>query len=736
MKKIIVILGFLVIQFGGMSQLTKTYTEKYKDYRDGLELYDKEKYSAAQEKFSKVISQINNQKDEIQVSSEYLYAVCALNLFHVDAQYLLSQFAINHPDSPKTKKIFFLLGNDFYRRKKWRKAIEWFEKVDAFDLTADEKTEYFFKKGYSYFNQKEFAKSKASLYKIKDDKNSDYYAPTQYYYSHISYRDENYQTALEGFRNIEKEEGFSAIVPYYIAQILFKQGKYKEVTEYVPSILSKDKVKREAEIQGILGSSFFKQKEYEKAIPYLEYYFRKTAKKSIDDYYQLGYSFYKTGNHKKAIKYLGRVASKNTERAQVVNYLLAESYIKTDNKKYAKSAFKRAYYLRHNAKIREDALFGYAKTTYELTYNPYDEATEIFHKFLDEYPTSTKKEQIYEYLLDVYTTTKNYKAALLSISRIKDKNFKIKEAHQKLSFNRATELFYKRNYKESIKVFQNVHTYPVNTNLTSQSVYWTAEANYRMKKYTEAIAGFTKYKSLPGAISSNLVSAVDYNIGYAYFKQKKYDQSNTAFRNYIKTAKDKVKQSDANLRLGDAYFIKKEDDKAVKYYQNAIDLNQENVDYAIYQKSVSSGYKGDYEEKERLLNLLLTQHPNSNYATNTVFELANNYRVQNKNQLALKFYQQIIDEQGETYQKRKAILEIGGIHLREKNYQLAEAKFTELVKKYPKSLEGEAAINELEKSYLAQNKIADFPDLLTSLGIKYSQSNWTLHFGILQIKHI
>ena len=705
-----------------MSQLTKTYTEKYKNYRDALELYDKEKFSAAQEKFATVISEINNQQDEIQVSAEYLHAVCALNLFHTDAQYLLSEFARNHPDSPKTRKIFFLLANDFYRRKKWKDAIEWYEKVDAYDLTKDEKTAYFFKKGYSYFVKEKFAKAKAAFYKIKDNKESDYYAPTQYYYSHISYTDGNYQTALEGFKNIESNPGFAPIVPYYVAQILFKQAKYKQVTEYVPSILAKEKVKRKAEIKGILGSSFFKQKEYKKAIPELEYYFKKTKKKSIDDYYQLGFSYYKNEDYKKAIKYLGRVASKRTSRAQVVNYLLAECYIKTDKKAYAKAAFKRAYDLGFNSKINEDALFGYAKTTYELTYNPYDEATGIFHTFLEKYPTSTKKEQVYEYLLDVYTTTKNYKAALNSLNRIKDKNFKLKEAHQKLSFNRATELFYKRNYREAISTFKNVNTYPVNTKLTSQSAFWIAEANYRMKNYAKAIDGFKKFKSMPGAISGDLSQMADYNIGYAYFKQKKYTESNTAFRNFIKNTTDKAKESDANLRLGDAYFIKKEDDKAVKYYQRAIDLNQENVDYAIYQKSVSAGYKGDYEERERLLNLLLTDYPNSNFSTNTVFELANNYRVQNKNAQALKFYKQIIDNQGETYQKRKAMLEIGGIHLREQNYSLAEKSFTNLVKKYPKSLEGEAAINELEKSYLAQNKIADFPDLLTSLGIKYSQS--------------
>ena len=215
---------------------------------------------------------------------------------------------------------------------------------------------------------------------------------------------------------------------------------------------------------------------------------------------------------------------------------------------------------------------------------------------------------------------------------------------------------------------------------------------------------------------------VDYNIGYAYFEQEDYNKSITAFRNYVKSASNQEKKSDAYLRLGDSYFLLNNDEEAVKHYQSAIDLDKKNVDYAIFQKSVSAGYLADYLEKERLLNLLLANYPNSTYSTNTVFELANNYRVQNKNEQAIKYYKQIVQNQNGTYQERKSRLEIGGIYLRDKKYDLAETELKDLIRKYPKSIEGEAAINEIEKSYLAQNKIAEFPDLLTSLGIKYSQS--------------
>ena len=106
-RSLVLITGLLFIFNTSWTQLTEVYTEKYKSYRDGLELYDKGAFSAAQEKFKQVIEQIDDGQDEIQISAEYLHAVCALELFHKDAQYLLSNFALKHPDSPKTKRIFF-----------------------------------------------------------------------------------------------------------------------------------------------------------------------------------------------------------------------------------------------------------------------------------------------------------------------------------------------------------------------------------------------------------------------------------------------------------------------------------------------------------------------------------------------------------------------------------------------------------------------------------------------------
>ncbi|MEZ4890464.1 MAG: hypothetical protein R2779_07890 [Crocinitomicaceae bacterium] len=64
------------------------------------------------------------------------------------------------------------------------------------------------------------------------DGDSQYAVPALYYFSHISYTEKSYQTALDGFLKLENGPGFGKVVPYYILQIYYLQGKYEQVAEY------------------------------------------------------------------------------------------------------------------------------------------------------------------------------------------------------------------------------------------------------------------------------------------------------------------------------------------------------------------------------------------------------------------------------------------------------------------------------------------------------------------------
>ena len=117
----ILLFSVFLLSFAGRSAAQKTllYDTDLRQYREGLDLVDKEKYSAAQQKFSHVIALVNDPNNEVQINSEYYKALCALRLYNKDADYQMSQFIDNYPESPWVRVAYFQLGEYHYSRKKY-----------------------------------------------------------------------------------------------------------------------------------------------------------------------------------------------------------------------------------------------------------------------------------------------------------------------------------------------------------------------------------------------------------------------------------------------------------------------------------------------------------------------------------------------------------------------------------------------------------------------------------------
>ena len=64
---------------------------------------------------------------------------------------------------------------------------------------------------------------------MKDDPN---YLDANYYYGFLAFRDKQYNEALQSFKIVENEKDYATVVPYYIAQIYYIQGKKDEALKY------------------------------------------------------------------------------------------------------------------------------------------------------------------------------------------------------------------------------------------------------------------------------------------------------------------------------------------------------------------------------------------------------------------------------------------------------------------------------------------------------------------------
>ncbi len=710
---------------GAWAQKTTVYTDEAVDYRAGLELYDKAKYSAAQEKFDRVIAQTPDTQDEVRILSEYYHALCAMKLFHPDAEYLLQRFIDLHPESPQAKMVYMHLGRHFYSQKKYKKALEYFAKVDRFDLPENEQAEYFFKKGYSHFQQGDTNPAAMAFAEIKD-KDTEYSEPALYYYSHIAYHENRYQVALEGFEKLRESATFKSLVPYYIAQIYYLQQKYDRVIEYAPPLLDSASEKRKPELAHLIGDSYYQLQRYDVAVPYLEQYI-KSVTPTREENYQMGYAYYRSGMYHKAAPYLNRTVNGNDAMAQNGYYHLAECYLRMNEKSFARNAYEGAARLEADPRVQEDAMFSYARLAYELSDNPFHEAITALQQYLEKYPNSSRRDEAYSFLINVYLTTRNYAEALQALDKIKQKDFRMQTAYQMVAFNRGVELFRNNNYREALSFFEKVKTYPIDKKLNYESRFWIAECQYALREYDKAIGSYEAFQREPGAFSSAYYNLANYNMAYAWYDKgmdqlqanrnadlASLNQSLLLFRKYVadKDEQDKVRVTDANIRIGDIYYVKRENDNAVQFYTAAYRGSTGARDYALFQSALCNNLLGRSKEAISSLRQLLTDFPSSKYVPESIFEIAQIHRENDERQQAIDYYQQYISRYPSSPNVRKALGYMALTYYRDRNYKRSEEIYRRMLSEYTNPEDVKTALDGLKPVLTEQGRVDEWVALV------------------------
>jgi TolA-binding protein len=378
--------------------------------------------------------------------------------------------------------------------------------------------------------------------------------------------------------------------------------------------------------------------------------------------------------------------------------------------------------MNYDPKITEDALFSYAKLCYELSFAPYNDAVIAFQKYIQQYPESPRKAEAYNYLVNVYSTTKNYSQAIASIEKIQPLDPILKITYQKLIYFKAVEFFNNIDLDSASKYFNKSISVNFDKTYNALSQYWLGEISYIKKDYVTAIQTWKNFQLNEGAFSLKEYDLSNYNIGYAYFQQKNkkdYENANIAFRKFLLTKNqyDAKKIADANVRTADSYFMNNVYPQAADYYETAIALNQMDVDYCIYQKALCSGLLKNNNEKINDLKLLASKYPKSNYIAASVFETAETYSKDlNDPDNAIVYYQKILDDYPQSSYVNSALAGIGLMYFNKKEDDKAFGYFDQIVKKDPKSTESKEVLETIKKIFDAKGDVDGKEKYFASIG--------------------
>lgn len=687
-------------------------------YNSAMDLYQKEQYANAQQLFKRYVANATDEVNHRKSNAEYYAAMCAILLNNDDAEYLIAQFIKRYPESQKISAAYFAMGKIQYQTKRYREAIKWLNRIARNGLDREQDLEKDFMLGYCYFQRNDAESAIKHLYRVKDT-DSKFAAPATYYYSHIAYHQQNYATALKGFKTLEEHELFAPIAPFYISQIYFFQGDYQRVIDYTPPLVRTSTTKRTAEMARLVGEAYFRLQQYDSALAYFGLYADKAPQLSRNDHYMMGYASYQTRDYGRAAELLERVGTSDDSLAQNANYHLADAYLRLGEPAKARQAFALASKGSYDTVIQEDALFNFAKLTYEQLYAPFNEAIDAFNRYIAQYPNTPRTDEAYGYLTLAYLNTRNYKQAVEALERMQQHDPTIKAAYQRAAFFRAMELFQNQQFAEAVRFYDISMRYSEYSNtLAALAAYWQAESNYRLGQYQQAAEGYGRFILTPGAFTHREYAVAHYNLGYSNFKLKRYEEAIVWFRKFTSLTHDEKTAyvGDAYNRIGDAHFIQRKYWPSIDYYDKSIEINTLEPDYAMFQRGFALGLVDRLEKKVQTMQTLVNRYPESPYVDDALFEMAEGQMLMGQLQDARGNYQRIVDQYKGSAYYVKSLVQLGLICYNADQTDEAKALYKRVVEEFPNTPEAKNALVGIRNIYVDNGDVDTYFAYASSLG--------------------
>ena len=721
MKKLFLPLLLSAITSFSFAQKTYFYSDPQEKFNEAKEYYQKGQYNLAYPIF-KELQQSLKETDKVNtpvIAQEISYYTTASALMQNEEraeQDALEYIALTK-NTARVEMMSFQLAEFYFRQQRFSDAVSLYEQANISNLNNREIADMKFHQGYSYFTLQQFAQAKPLLDAIRQIRDDPNYIDANYYYGFIAFRDRNYGQAMESFRVVENEPNYEAIVPYYIAQIYYVQGRKDEAISYAENKIKEGKSQYyDLELKQLLGHASFEKKDYAKTVTYLSDYVNRSKKVRREDLYELSYAYYQNGQYNQAIDGFKQLSGNEDSLSQHAMYLLGDSYLKTNQKPNARNAFLFAASNSSNPTQREISRFNYAKLSYELGYQ--DEALKSLRGFLNDYPNSQYRDETVELLVGALANTNNYKDALALLEGIQSPSQNVKRLLPRILYGRATELINDGQLAEADALLDRVLKDPNNASVLALTNFWKGELAYRSNRIDDAIKYYHAYLNA-GAPASGEANEknVKYNLGYTYYRKENYPVAKTFFEplaTNVSLSSDALTQ-DAYVRTADVYFMTKNYTQARTMYDNVIRMSWPAEDYATFQKAMITGINNP-TEKINLLNTMMRKFPQSGLVVDANMEIANTYLEQERFREAIPYLNNVVNATGNSSMKPQALLKLGIAYYNMNNVDNAITEYKQLVSQFPNSPEADDALDNLKTIYVEQNRPGEYANVARQAG--------------------
>lgn len=678
------ILAALVAATLAAASLTAAPGGRTRTYRQALQLYENGMYGRARVLFESV---------ENDPKCEAYAVLCALKMRSDDYPEKLAEFDRRHPGSSLIPALHYENGLRLFDLDRYEEASKEFARVPEDAVMSVDKAEYIFKKGYCDFSAGQYPEALGKFARLDQMSLNSFTAPARYLSGIMNYNDKDFAEAVEWFEKAQPDPRFTELCDFYLVDSKFNLKDYQYVISEGEKLFGAVPKERKERLARIISESYLVLGDKEKAREYYDESYHTDMTRS--DYFYAGSVLYAVEDYAGAIENFTRMPERIDSLGQIANYHLGNAYVRTRNKVAAMDAFRDASVVSFDPEMTEDALFNYAKLAFDL-----NKDTGGFARYIKEYSTKKRGEQIYGYMALAALVDRDYAAAVEAYDNIDELSGDMRNNYTKANYLRAEQLVSNGSYRDAIPFLRATSYYLPKTDRFNQLArYWLGESQYRTGDFENAGKTFGDLfngGALEGLDEGRLLA---YNAGYSYIGAENYEDAARWFDTHIRSG-EKMCREDAMVRRADCDFVRREFKAAIASYQKVIDEfgSVDNI-YPYYRQALAYGLSNDKKKKVAVLQAVEKASPSAPYYNEALYELGRTYMDQKKNSDAVRIFSDLRDKSEDEAYVAKALIGLGMVNRNTSNYDRALECYKQVVKRMPGTEYSEDALLAIESIY-------------------------------------
>ena len=713
-KKIIIPLCLVAVSFTVSGQRSFQFDSADRLFSEGKDFFEVKNYPGSVDKLE-AYKKVATNRDLVQ-EADYMLAFIAFEQGKDAAIEILEAYLREYPDSRHGDEACLLIGTGYFEREDYERTVRWLADARVDALSEEQKEVLYYRLAYSQMQNDDLKNARRNFTTVKGY-GGEYSQASTYYIAYIDYASGKYGDALREFERLSKQKEYGELANYYIAQIHYIEDRHLESVRITERLLRMyPDSENNTELYRIAGNSYYHLGNQSKALSMLRKYVSSVDEPARGDLYLLGICEYNDENYNGAVEALTQTILNEDEMTQNASLYLGQSYLRLEDGRNARMAFEQAASLTFDKKIQEIALYNYALQIHETSFTGFGESVKVFEQFLNNFPDSEFSDKVNDYLVEVYLTSKNYKAALESIDKIRKPSVKVLEAKQNVLFQLGNQSFMDAKMGEAIYFFnQTIELGNYDSEARANAYFWRGESFYRLGGYNDAITDFNSY--VLRSNNSSVSPIVYYNIAYCYFKRQDFDQALVSFRRYVTLERNQTTNSfaDAYNRIGDCLFYNRKFAEAETNYSRAASLQPSMADYSIYQNGYVLGLQKDYRGKIRMMDRVINEFPSSQYVDDALFERGRSYVLLDKYTEGAQSFRVLMDKYPQSSLAPKAGVQLGLLYYNDNQLDKSIEAYKRVISSYPGSEEAKVAVQDLKSVYIDKNDISSYASYVNSL---------------------